>query len=113
MLPLIKPAIQITIVDDSKSERCDAHCGMDWSSTESIALINQRIKDRFGGKVQVEYLDLSKPTTNQHALEFNQISKNKNTPLPLLIINGQPRISGQFDVRMLLDAIDTEIEIKS
>jgi hypothetical protein len=33
-------------------------------------------------------------------------------PLPLLIINGEPRISGQFDIRFLLYAIDTEIEIK-
>jgi len=33
-------------------------------------------------------------------------------PLPLLIINGEPRIPGQFDIRLLLDAIDAEIEIK-
>jgi len=113
MLPLIKHTIQITILDASKGEKCDAHCGVDWSSVEALALANQRIKDRFGDKIQLEYLDLSKPMANRHALELNQEIRNKNLSLPLLLINGEPRISGQFDIRQLLDAIDAEMEIKS
>ena len=113
MLSLIRRAIQITIIDDSKGEKCDAHCGVDWSSAEAIALASQRIKDRFGAKIQLEYLDLSKPMTNHHALELSRRIRNKNLPLPLLLINGESRISGQFDIRQLLDAIDAEIEIKS
>jgi len=112
-MPLIKPAIQITIVDDSKGEKCDAHCGLDWSSAEVIALASQRIKDRFGDKMQLEYFDLSQPMTNHHTLELNQRISNKNLSLPLLMINGELRISGQFDIRLLIDAIDAEIEIKS
>ena len=113
MPPLIKHTIQITIVDDSKGEKCDAHCGVDWSSIEAIALTNQRIKDRFGDKIQLKYLDLAKPVTNRRTLELNQEVRNKNLSLPLLLINGQPRISGQFDIRQLLDAIEAEVEIKS
>jgi len=112
MTPLIRHAIKITIVDDSKGEKCNAHCGVDWSSAEAIALASQRIKDRFGDKIQLEYLDLSKPMTNHHSLELNQRIRNKNLSLPLLLINGEPRISGQFDIRQLLDAIDAEMEIK-
>jgi len=97
-------------MDDSKAEKCEAHCGIDWSSKEAITLINQRIKERFGGRVKLEYLDLSKPRTGR-ALELNQLVKDENLPLPLLVINGQPRISGQFDIRHLLDAIDAEMEI--
>jgi len=78
MTPLIRHAIQITIVDDSKGEKCNAHCGVDWSSAEAIALASQRIKDRFGDKIQLEYLDLSKPMTNHHSLELNQRIRNKN-----------------------------------
>ncbi len=110
---MIKHIIQITIVDDSKGEKCDAHCGVDWSSVETIALVSQRIKDRFGDKIQLEYLDLSKPVVNRHVLELNQELRNKNLSLPLLLISGEPRISGQFDIRQLLDAIDAEVEIKS
>ena len=105
--------IQITIVDDSKGEKCDAHCGVDWSSIEAIALASQRIKDRFGDKIQLEYLDLSEPVANHRALELRQGVRNKNLSLPLLLINGEPRISGQFDIRLLLDAVEAEMEIKS
>ena len=112
MPPLIKLPIQITIVDNSKGEKCDAHCGVDWSSAEAIALASQRIKDRFGEGIQFEYLDLAKPMTSHHVLELEQRIRDKNFTLPLLVINGQPRISGQFDIRLLLDAIEAEMEIK-
>ncbi len=109
----IKHTIQITIVDDSKGEKCDAHCGADWSSPEVIALATKQIKDRFGDGIEVEYLDLSKPMTNRHALELSQEVRNKNLSLPLLLIGDERRISGQFDIRLLLDALEAEMEIKS
>jgi len=112
MLSLNKHTVQITIIDESKGEKCDAHCGIDWSSPEAIALATKRIKDRFGDQIQLEYLDLAKPMTNHHASELEQRIRDKNFALPLLVINGQPRISGQFDIRLLLDAIDAEMEIK-
>jgi len=111
MLPVIKHTIQVTILDDSKGEKCDAHCGVDWSSVEAITLASQRIKDRFGDKIQLEYLDLSKPVANRRALELVQGIKNKDLSLPLLLLNGKPRISGQFDIRLLLDAINAELEL--
>ncbi len=111
MLPLIEYIIQVTIIDDSRREECEAKCGIDWSSPEALALAKQRIKDRFGAKIQLEYLDLSKATNNHEALEWNEAIKNRDLPLPLLLINGEPRISGQFDIRQLLDVIDAEIEI--
>ena len=110
---MIKHIIQITIVDDTKGEQCDAHCGIDWFAIETLALANQRIKDRFGDKIQLEYLDLSKPMANRHTLEVKQSIKDKNPSFPLLLINGKPRISGPFDIRQLLDAIDAEMEIES
>lgn len=109
----IKHTIQVTIVDNPKGEKCDARCGLDWSSAEAISLASERIKERFGDSIQLEYLDLSQPITNHHALELGQQVKDKNLPLPLLVINGQPRISGQFDMRQLMDAIEVEVEIKS
>lgn len=104
-----KQDIQIVIVDDSKGRKCDTNCGVDWSSVGAITLAKQRIKDRFGDRVWLEYIDLFKPLSDR-ALELSQ--KIKDLPLPLLVINGVPRISGQFDIRLLLDAIDAEIETK-
>ena len=106
---MVKHDIQIFIVDDSKGEKCETNCGVDWSSADAIDLANQRIKDSFGSGVQLEYIDLSEPANSHRALEFRQ--RIKDLPLPLLVINGRPRISGRFDIRMLLDAIDAEVEI--
>lgn len=106
-----KDTIHITILDDTRKQECDASCGEDWSLPETIALANQRIKDRFGEKVTLEYLDLPGATANQRTLEWDRIIKNKNLSLPLLLVNGELRISGQFDIRQLLDVVDAEIEI--
>ena len=111
MLSLIEHTIQITIIDDSKSNKCDINCGLDWSSAKTIALASQQVKDRFGDKIQLEYLDLSKRATNRHATELKRQVKAENLSLPLLLVNGKTRISGQFDIRLLLDAIDAEMEI--
>jgi len=108
---LIKHAIQITIIGDSSQGECDAGCGEYWSSPEALALAEQRIKDRFGDKIQLQYLDLPKAVPNHDALEWSEVIKNKNLLLPLLIINGQLRISGLFDICQLLDTIEVEIEI--
>jgi len=111
MPPLVKDSIKITIVDDSRRQECDAGCGVDWSSPETIALASQRIKDRFGDKIQLVYLDLAKAKANRDTLEWNQEIKDKDLSLPLLLLNGKLRLSGQFDIRQLLDAIEAEMEI--
>ncbi len=109
---MIKSEIQIIIIDDSSIKKCDASCGIDWSSAEAIALANQQIKARFGDRVELKYLDLSKTALDHQVLVWQQKIRSKNLLPPLLVINGEVRISGQFDIRMLLDTIDTEIEIK-
>ncbi len=108
---MIEHTIEITIIDDSSREECDAGCGEDWSSPETLTLARQRIKDRFDDKIQLQYLDLSKAAPDNYVLKWNEVIKNKSLPLPLLAINGQPRISGLFDIRQLLDTIEVEIEI--
>ena len=112
MLLLAKPGVQITIVDNSKVVECDAHCGAEWASAQTVDLAGQRIKERFGDRVQLEYLDLAESTSDQRALELKQRINGENLSLPLLIIDGEPRISGRFDIRQLLDAIEAELEIR-
>ena len=104
-----KHTIQITIVDDSNGEKCAAECGVDWSSTAAITLANQRIKDKFGDRAQLEYIDLPKATGSQPVRELKQ--RIEALPLPLLLINGQPRVSGQFDIRQMTDAIEVDLEM--
>lgn len=108
---MTKHPIQITILNDSRQVVCEAECGIDWSSPEATDLASQRIKDRFGEGIQLAYLDLAEVEDNHDILQWNEIIKNKNLSLPLLLLNGQPRISGPFDIRQLLDTVEAEIEI--
>ena len=112
MMRLVKQGIQIIIVDDGKAEKCDAGCGIDWSSPEVRALAERQIGGRFGDIGQLEYLDLSEPFAGKITLGLRQKFGDEYQSLPVLVINGEVRIAGQFDIRMLLDAIDAEMEIK-
>jgi disulfide oxidoreductase YuzD len=103
--------IQITILNDSRQEECEAGCGVDWSSLEATTLAIQRIKDRFGEEIQLEYLDLAKAKADDDIFKWNEEILKRNLSLPLLLLNNQVRISGPFDIRQLLDTIEAEIEI--
>lgn len=103
--------MHVIIIDDTSIESCEAHCGVDWSAEENIKLAGQRITERFSDRIDVQYIDLSKSYFEKQARQWQSKIKTEHLNLPLLVINGRVRISGQFDVRMLLDSIDAEREI--
>ncbi len=103
--------MQITIIDDSQNRQCSAGCGIDWSSSEAVTLACQRIEERFGQEVELRYMDLARTTADPDASAWRESIKEKNLLLPLLLLNGQLRISGDFDIRQLIDVIEVEIEI--
>ncbi len=111
---MVKHIIRVSIIDDSSLPKCDAYCGANWSSEEVLVLARQRVTERFGDRVRLQYIDRSKSTTNDDALKaWGQAIKNKNLSLPLLLINSEPKISGEFDIRQLLDAIEADLEIEA
>ena len=103
--------MQITIIDNSDREQCDPNCETNWRSGEALDLASQRIKESFGGGMQLKYFDLATDTVEDQVLEWNKVIKNKNLGFPVLLIDGQLRIAGQFDVRQLLDAIEVDTEM--
>ncbi len=105
--------MHVIIIDDSSFEPCDYHCGVNWSAEESIELASQRITERFSDGIELQYIDLSKPHSDKQTRQWRSKVKREHLNLPLLVINGQVRISGQFDIRMLVESIDAEREIKS
>ena len=106
-----KQDIQIIIIDDSRVEKCATGCGIDWSSPENMSFARQRIKESFGNSIILDYVDMAKPTISPPISELQQRLSKENLPLPVLTINSKPKIYGQFDTRMLLDVIATEVEI--
>ncbi len=103
--------IKITILGGGIQGECEAGCGEDWSSPDSITLAYERIKERFGEDIPIEYIDLSGDTDDKRVQEWNNIVKDRNLSLPLLLMNGEIRISGQFDFRQLLDVIEIQMEV--
>ena len=103
-----KRSIKTYIIGNKRVNGCEVGCGMDWSSAENLALADQQIEARFGDRVRLKYLDLSEVMTVL-GRQLHQRISNEN--LPMLVINGEPRISGPFDMRMLLDAVEAEVEI--
>lgn len=110
MLPLVKPEIQVIIVTDSGGQPCEGNCGLDWSLPATITEAGERIKASFGDRVEFKHLNLSE--AGEIDPELPQKVRSQELSLPLLLIDGEVRISGRFGLRMLMDAISAEIEIK-
>lgn len=98
--------LQIMIVDRRGSETCTAGCGLDWSRPDSVILARDQVQARFRLPADIRYCDLSDPCAPPGLK-----GKLEGHAYPVLVINNHVRISGHFDMRMLLDAVDTELEI--
>jgi len=108
---LSEPDIEATIIADSRFKACATECGIDWSAAGNVTLAKMSIKERFGDRARLDYIDLPKATDSQRIRELKP--KIQDLPLPLLLINGHPRIYGEFDIRRLLDVIQAEMEIEA
>ena len=100
--------LRVVIVNHSGSVYCQAGCGWDWSQPESLKLAEERLRSRYGTEVQLDYVDLAlsgKPFCEAGEMEGE-------ARFPRLLINGKMKIAGDFDMRMLLDAVEVESEIE-
>jgi len=104
--------LSVIIVDDKGKQACDAGCGTDWSLSEAVSLLEERIKEKFNDKIVMEYVDLSKGGNSQQKLDWHRLIEDNSLPVPLLLVDGELRMSGQFDIRQILDAIEVHMEIK-
>lgn len=103
--------IQVTIINDPAKQDCDASCGTDWSLRESMELAEKRVGNRFGERVHLTYLDLAAEEKVDSLIEWREKIVSENLPVPLLVLNGHLRITGNFDIRQMLDVIEVELEI--
>ncbi len=102
--------VRVSVIDDTRQRKCDAGCGVDWSSPEVVEVARRRLQERFGGGVTLSYLDLA---GGEAAPGWPEAIRERNLPVPLLLVNGHLRIAGQFDVRRVLDAVEAEMEIET
>ena len=104
------PPTQITIFDNSRGEYC-SRCEVGLSSKEAIEFAVEHLKMRYGDEVQIEYLDIAEPPASHHHPEVIDQIVRQNLPLPLVAINGVPKLAGTFEYRMIVDAIETQREV--
>ena len=105
-----QPKIIVTVVDDDTSPKCEARCGVDLSSAEVFQSTAEVLRRLFGNKVRLEYASLDAAQAGPLA-EIAEKVKSGELSLPLLLVNGKPRVSGYFDLHLLQESIQAEIEM--
>jgi disulfide oxidoreductase YuzD len=104
--------IEVTVLDDSRAEKCEGRCGLDFSSPDTFESTAALLSKLFAGEVRLEYLDLAEPSVTRSHPDIVAGVRQGNLSLPLLLLNGKVRISGYFDIGSLQRVIQTEIEIR-
>ena len=102
----------MTIVDNSQSEKCEGRCGLDFSLPTTVEFVTEHLKKLYGDSVQLEYLDLAEPSTGSSHPDISEMLGSRDLLLPLLLVNGNLRISGYFDIYILQNVIQTEMEME-
>ena len=108
-MELLANLIRVTIVIDSKGTKCEGACGLDWTSTDNLTSVQKSVAGRFGNTVEIELLDLF--SGDRRAPSLRERISEGNFNLPLLLVNDEVRIAGEFDARQLIDTIEVEVEI--
>ena len=104
--------IRVTVLDDSQGEKCEGRCGLDFSSPATVEFVTELLNKLYGNSVQLEYLDLADPSTSSSHPDITEMLTDRDLLLPLLLINGKLRISGYFDIYLLRNVIQTEMEME-
>ncbi len=97
--------LTVWIVDDRREPACGTGCGgTDWSQPDNILMARDQLLARFKTPVDIRYFEFNNAPPAVKAQLKDQV-------LPALIIDKHVRVSGQFDMRVLLEAVDTQLEI--
>lgn len=102
--------IRVVVVDDATSPKCEARCGLDLSSPEALKSTAEHLRKLFGSRVKLEFAALEAIQAGPSS-EIAERVKSGSLVLPLLLINGRPRVSGYFDLHLLQESIQAEIEM--
>lgn len=102
--------IRISIVDDTSRRDCDAGCGTDWSSPDVVDLASRQLEARFGSGASLDYRDLARSSSGAESACRRSI-RERGLSVPLLLINDRLRVAGQFDTRLVIDAVEAEMEM--
>ncbi len=107
-----RSTIRVDVLDDPARPGCEARCGLDLSSAQVRQATGEALRQRFGSRVQLRYVALNEagPAAAVPAGIIERLARGE-LALPLLLVDGQPRISGYFDLHALQEVIQARIEM--
>ena len=108
----MKSLIRVDILEQKENAKlCTENCGVDWLSPQPQQEATERLRHIYRDSVQIHFLDLGNLQVRQEHGQWLKRVEEEGLLLPLLVIDGEVRISGFFDMRMLLDMIEAEREL--
>ncbi|MBI2859112.1 MAG: hypothetical protein HYX90_08545 [Chloroflexi bacterium] len=102
--------LKVEIVTGASAGACDAGCGVDWNLPQNLAAAKEEAHKRFGPRVRLSLCSISSPCQDGLPTSLQQQIEGGVVLLPVLLVKGEPRISGYFDMRMMLDVIEAALE---
>ncbi|MFC1925179.1 hypothetical protein ACFLW2_00600 [Chloroflexota bacterium] len=105
------PLVQVTVIDDAGADKCDAHCGLEFTSPQVVEQVTELLGKIYGETVQLEYIDLAGSSTGGLYPDMIERVMAGGLSLPLLLINGNLRVSGYFDIHLIQSVIQAELEM--
>lgn len=104
--------LRITVVDDSRYHQHDSDCGVGCAFPETWGFLRDRLRERFEGTVELEYVDLAQPGIEGARPELRGLLSEHNTVLPVIAFDGVVRLAGVVDYRTIVEAIEMEWEVR-
>ena len=105
--------MRVLVVDDTRAAPCEGGCAVDWGQPAVVETAIERLRERFGEAVSFSRLDLAGPGAEGLLSQDILRELAGKDAWPVLLIDGRRRISGPFDLRMLLDAVQVETEMNT
>ncbi|MBI4289545.1 MAG: DUF1462 family protein [Chloroflexi bacterium] len=108
----MKRRITVAIYEQKDNAKmCSESCGVNWLTPGPQQEARDRLKQAYGDKVKIDFYDLDIPVNREKYGQWLERVKEEKLLLPLLVINGEVRINGFFDTRMLFDMVEAEGEL--
>lgn len=107
---MTSPRIQVTIIGDSAAASCEGECTTDWMKADNQETARAAVAKRIGEDAALEFLEVSGGAADSRQKTLISHVRSERLPFPVLMLNGNARINGPFDLRMLIDVIEAEMD---
>lgn len=103
--------IRLTLFDHTDVEGCAVHCEMSSPASAGLDIIKAQLEEDFEDGVVVEYVDLAQPQQQALYGDMARRVKTENLLMPIIAIDGVPKLSGNVDYRTIVETIETYKEL--